>query len=161
VFSLIFSLSSVTSAVTAKAPVVFIDGMRMEFEVPPAIINGSTLVPLRAIFEELGAIIEWNAGTRTVTAVKGDITITYTIGETTAQRNQETLTLSTPGQIIDSRTLVPLRFVSEALGAVVGWEPRSRTVTISSFAKTKTVVTRIIDGDTVEINVGGTIEKCA
>lgn len=157
--SIVFSLTSVTSAVTAPAPVVFMDGMRMEFEVPPAIINGSTLVPLRAIFEGLGAHIEWNETTRTVTAVKGDITVIYTIGQTTAKRNQETLTLATPGQIVDSRTLVPLRFVSEALGTVVGWEPRSRSVTISSYTKVKTVVTRVLDGDTIEINVGGTTEK--
>lgn len=152
---LVFTLVPGTYAEVPPAPSVFIDGARMEFEVDPAIINGSTLVPLRAIFEELGADIEWDNTTRTVTAVKGDNTITYTLGQTTAKRNNETLMLTTPGQVVDNRTLVPLRFVSEALDAVVGWEPKSRSITISSAIKFEATVTRVIDGDTLEIQYDG------
>ena len=161
---LVCTLALSAYAEEPPAPVVFIDGLKMEFEVEPTIINGSTLVPLRAIFEQLGSVIEWDNDTRTVIAVKNDIKITYTIGQTTAKRNNDTLTLSTPGQILDNRTLVPLRFVSEALGASVGWEPKSRTIVISSAAKFEAQVIRVIDGDTVEIEyegLNGTVTESA
>lgn len=151
---LAFTLVPATFA-DSPAPAVFIDGTRMEFEVDPVVIDGSTLVPLRAIFEELGANIEWNYGTRTVTAVKENMTIVYTLGKSTAKRNNDILTLSTPGQVVDGRTLVPLRFVSEALGSMVGWESKSRTITISSANKFPAKVIRVIDGDTVEIEYDG------
>jgi peptidoglycan endopeptidase LytE len=105
------SITPATNAATTQATAVFIDGLQMEFEVPPTIINGSTLVPLRTIFEELGADIKWNNDTRTVTVVKGEIMVTYKIGQMTATRNNETIVLSTSGQIIGNRTLVPLVFL--------------------------------------------------
>lgn len=141
------------------APVVYLDGNPLTFEVPPTIMDGSTLVPLRKIFEEQRANVEWEPSTKTVTASKGTIQIIYTVGSSTATRNGETLTLATPGQIIDGSTLVPLRFVSEALGNTVGWEPNSRTIIISSAAKENAVVKRVVDGDTLEVDINGTTAK--
>lgn len=147
------------AAAQDSAPIVYLDGKPLTFEVPPKIIDGSTLVPLRKIFEEQGASVDWEPSTRTVTAIKDTIQIIYTVGSTTATRNDETLTLATPGQIIEGSTLVPLRFVSEALGNTVGWEPNSRTIIISSAAKESAVVKRVVDGDTLEVDINGTIAK--
>jgi endonuclease YncB( thermonuclease family) len=148
-----------TAWALSDSPSVYLDGKRLEFEVPPTIIEGSTLVPLRKIFEEQGAQVSWDSETRTVTAVKGIIKITYTIGSKTAQKNNEILSLSVPGQIIDGSTLVPLRFVSEAMGGAVGWENYSRTITISSAVKKAIKVDRVVDGDTIEVNWDGKTEK--
>lgn len=61
---------TVSSAAENSAPAVFLDGKQLVFEVEPQIIDGSTLVPLRKIFESLGAKVEWEQETKTVTAVK-------------------------------------------------------------------------------------------
>lgn len=159
--ALCLTLSFATSASYAEETktTVFLNGKLLTFDVPPTIVDGSTLVPLRKIFEELGATIEWNGDTRTVTAVKGDTNIVYKVGNSTAIRNQETLQLSVPGQVIDGSTMVPLRFVSEALGATVGWEGQSQTIVISSAEKQETTVSRVVDGDTIEVDWNGTKEK--
>ncbi|MDQ0896303.1 MULTISPECIES: stalk domain-containing protein [unclassified Paenibacillus] len=155
---LVFSLAPVVSA-DSTAPNVFIDGRQISFEVPPTIVDGSTLVPMRKIFEELGSEISWNGDTQTVKAVKGETLITYTIGQKSATKNSEELNLSVPGVIIDGSTMMPLRFVGEALGATVGWEGNSRTVTISSAKKVKTTVSSVVDGDTIKIDWNGKTES--
>ncbi|WP_025027117.1 stalk domain-containing protein [Caldalkalibacillus mannanilyticus] len=111
---------------------VVLDGDYLVFDQPAIIKNNSTMVPLRAIFEELGATIEWNAAEKTVVAVKDDRHISLKIGDSTAMINGEKIQLSTPAQIIGGRTLVPLRFVSEALGAKVSWDGATKTVYIAS-----------------------------
>ncbi|MGF7035353.1 endonuclease YncB(thermonuclease family) [Paenibacillus mucilaginosus] len=153
------SFSSVTAAPADATPSVFVDGKKLVFEVPPAVINGSTLVPMRKIFESLGATIEWDGSTRTVTAKKADVEITYTIGEKKAKKNAADIELSVPGEVIEGSTLVPLRFVGEALGATVGWDGPSRTITISSAVKKKTKVSRTVDGDTLKIDWDGKEES--
>lgn len=159
-FSIFLSSFSVGAASPAPAaPTVFIDGKQISFEVPPTVVEGTTLVPLRKIFESLGASIEWDATSRTLHAIRKDVTITYTIGEPIAKKNGAEIKLAVPGQIIDGSTLVPLRFVGEALGATVGWEDRSRTITISSVAKQEITVKRVVDGDTLKIDWSGKEES--
>jgi len=99
---------------------VVIDG-----EILPAdayIVNSRTMVPLRAIFEALGADIAWNAETWTVTATKGPKVIILTVGDMGAFVDGEPVQLAVPPVLINSRTFVPLRFVSTALGAGVDWD---------------------------------------
>jgi len=111
---------------------VFLDEHLLVFDVPPQIINGRTLVPLRIIYEELGATIEWDNVTKTVTAINDNTKIVLTIGSTYPTVNGEIVPIDQPGIIIDGRTLVPLRFVAESLGANVDWDGSSQTVTITS-----------------------------
>ncbi len=108
-----------------------IDGSYMYTDVAPTIQNGRTLVPMRAIFENLGASIAWDGETSTVTGTKDGIEVKLTIGNTTAYVNGREITLDTPATLIDSRTMVPVRFVSESLGATVKWMPESRQVIIT------------------------------
>lgn len=89
----------------------------------PIIADDRTLVPLRIIFEALGAKVDWVEETMTVIAVKSDIKIILQIGSSDAMVDDEIKVLDVPAQLINGRTLVPLRFVSEAMGAKVDWIP--------------------------------------
>ncbi|MCK8059332.1 MULTISPECIES: stalk domain-containing protein [unclassified Fusibacter] len=111
---------------------VLIDGQPLVSDVDPQIVNSRTLVPLRAIFEYFGADVMWDGTTKTVTATTSDKTIKLTIDEVTAYVNNKPSLLDVPATIIDSRTMVPLRFISEALGAHVEWQADTRTVLITT-----------------------------
>ena len=100
-------------------------------ETAPYTVNDRTMVPLRAIFEALGAEVLWDDASKTVTAIKGDITIRMTIGAESFFRNDESVALDSPATIIDSRTLVPVRAIAESFGSTVGWIAESKTVTIT------------------------------
>jgi len=93
---------------------------------------GSVLVPLRGVFEKLGATVGYDNNTRTVVAVKGATSISLPLGSATATVNGEARNLSRPAQAVNGTTLVPLRFVSEALGAQVRWNDASQTVIIDT-----------------------------
>lgn len=108
---------------------VFVNEQSLVFDVPPVIINDRTLVPLRAIFEALGADVLWDGETETVTATKGDVEVKLVIGGQ-ALLNGQAVELDVPARIINDRTMVPLRFVSESLGYQVSWAEATRTINI-------------------------------
>jgi hypothetical protein len=111
---------------------VYMDGTLLKLDVPPRLENGRTLVPVRAIFEALGATVSYNAATQTVTAVKGETVIVLSINKTETKVNNIIKKLDVPAKIVSGRTLVPIRFVSEALGAIVTWEDSTKTIYIVS-----------------------------
>ena len=113
---------------------ISINGNMLNPDVPAKIINDRTLVPLRSIFEALGASVSWDGENKIVTAVKGDIIITIQIGNKTMNVNSRQKELDVPAQIIDNRTLVPARAISEALGCKVDWDSGSKTVYITEKA---------------------------
>lgn len=100
-------------------------------DVEPCIINGRTMLPLRAMFEKYGATLEWNDAIKTATATLDETVVTVTIGGTTAYVNGTAKELDTPAVIVNDRTLVPVRFVSEALGFKVDWDGEKRIVIIT------------------------------
>ncbi|MFM1652411.1 copper amine oxidase N-terminal domain-containing protein [Brevibacillus sp. B_LB10_24] len=110
---------------------VLLNGEWLCFEQPPTQINGSTLVPMRTIFEKLGVDVTWHQETSSITATKGSTKISLTIDKPTATVNGQTITLGTPPRLINSYTMVPIRFVSESLGAEVNWDEGSKTVFIT------------------------------
>lgn len=110
---------------------IITNGESKALDVPAQTIDNRTMVPLRAIFEALGAEIEWNGETRTVTSVKDDTTVSLTVGENAITVNGEVKELDVPAQIKDNRTLVPVRAISEAFGCDVAWDGETRTVTIT------------------------------
>lgn len=114
------------------APTVNLDGQQLSFDVPPTIENGRTLVPLRAIFEAMGATVSWNQATQTATAVKGDTKVVLQIGSTTPTINGQVKQLDVPAKIVNGRTLAPLRFVGEAFGGTVEWNQASQLISITS-----------------------------
>ncbi|MFD2442553.1 copper amine oxidase N-terminal domain-containing protein [Bacillus sp. CGMCC 1.16607] len=111
---------------------VLLDGKWLCFEQPPMMKGGSTIVPLRVIFEELGASVNWNSKTQSVTAKKGSTTIVLTINKKVATINGKSISLQSPPELINGHTMVPVRFVSEALGANVKWDGGSKTVFITT-----------------------------
>ncbi|OQB14384.1 MAG: Protease inhibitor precursor [Firmicutes bacterium ADurb.Bin193] len=111
---------------------VIIDGVLQKFDQPPMLISDRTMVPMRAIFETLGAKVEWEEATQTVTATKGSFVAVLKIGSNVAKINNVEKTLDVPATIINDRTLVPLRFVSESFGADVQWIEETETVVITT-----------------------------
>lgn len=112
-----------------------IDGEAVVFDQPPVLKNDRTLVSVRAIFEKLGAVVSWEEATQTVSAVKGNITVTLQIDNNIMYKNGEAISLDVPAQLIGDRTLVPVRAVSEAFNCKVDWDAEMQTVLISSASK--------------------------
>lgn len=108
----------------------YINGNRIELDAPPFTENGRTLVPLRFIGEAFGAAIEWDASTKTVTYTLGSTSIIVVIGSPVAIVNQEKKTLDVPPKLVNGRTFVPLRFISESFGASVIWEAATKKIYI-------------------------------
>lgn len=111
---------------------VSIDGKSVPFDQSPIIEDGTTLVPFRAIFEELGLTVGWDGDTKTVTGTKERFTISMQIGSTTAQLNGKPAELSLAPRIVNGSTFVPLRFIGEATGRDVTWIANARAIHIDS-----------------------------
>lgn len=99
--------------------------------VGPMRLDGRVFIPLRAVVEALGAEVRWDAGTQTVHGSKGGREFALPIGSRTAQVNGRTLALDAPARLMSGNTMVPLRFVAEALGANVDWNAPEQRVAIS------------------------------
>ncbi|MDP2873306.1 MAG: DUF1343 domain-containing protein [Bacillota bacterium] len=93
--------------------------------------NSRTMAPVRAIAEALGAEVGWDGALWLVTLVSGESTVRLTIGSSVAEVNGVPIAMDTVPVIRNSRTMVPVRFVSEFLGADVGWDGPSSTVSVS------------------------------
>lgn len=122
------------AAQAASAISVNVNGSPVRFSgTPPTEIRGSVLVPLRGVFEALGATVNYNPVTKTINAQKGSSTVALTLGQTTATVNGQGQALSQPAQTVGGTTLVPLRFVAQALGASVQWVAQTSTVEIKTL----------------------------
>lgn len=134
-FAFLFVTMLFCSNVYAAQVNLYVDTVKIETDTPPTAVNGRTLVPLRAIFESLGATVEWDQGTQTATGVKGDVTVTIQIGSDTAYVNGEAKALDVPAQAINNRTMVPARFVAEALDCDVTWNQDTQTAAVADRLK--------------------------
>ena len=128
---IIFMLSSLI-AFSMENITVLVDGAVLESDVMPQIIEDRTMLPLRAIAESLGAEVLWNGDERKVTVKKESRELMLTIDSDKAYVNGEEKALDASAVIINSRTLVPLRFIGEALDMSVLWYEKERTVKVSS-----------------------------
>lgn len=114
---------------------VVINNEEIGFDVLPCIINDRTLVPMRAIFENLDANVEWDGVKQEITANDEYNIVKMQIGNSTMTVNGKNVTLDAPPMIIDGRTLVPVRAISESLGCEVNWNDITRTVGITGKIK--------------------------
>lgn len=96
----------------------------------PAIVDERVFLPLRAVFEALGAVVSWDDATQTVTAVRGDVTVSLTIGTNVLYRGFGAIPLAASAQLIGDRTMVPVHAVSEAFGCKVDWDDAAQTIVI-------------------------------
>ncbi|MGN0183250.1 MAG: carbohydrate-binding domain-containing protein [Candidatus Ornithomonoglobus sp.] len=121
----------------ASGASIIYDGVPLEFDVAPVNENGTILVPMRAVFEALGAKVKWDAQTQSVTARKSSKTYSMTLGEKTitVSKNDEvtdTTTANEAMQLIDDRTMLPLRALGELFGLEVDWNDETKTVTLTT-----------------------------
>ena len=109
---------------------VFLNGKQLEFDVEPMLINGRTMVPMRVIFEALGATVDWDGATQTAIGETKNATIKITIGKDFLFKNDNVVRLDSPAVVISGRTLVPVRAIAESLDRKVEWYGETRVVEI-------------------------------
>ncbi|SDT39728.1 Ankyrin repeat [Paenibacillaceae bacterium GAS479] len=128
--------ATAASAAPAKPAIsVMLNGKKQTYDQPPIIVNGATLVPLRGIFEGLGAKVSVTG--KQITATKDFTTIVHTIGQNWATVDGVKVTLSQPSLVLKGRTLVPLRFIGEALDSKVSWNAPKQQVTVAPLTGTE------------------------
>ena len=140
VLSIALATTLMTVPVMAKDISLNINGSTVATTVAPYQSNGTTLVPLRVVSENLGAKVDWNQQTKTVTITQDATTINLTLGSKIAKVNGEEKTLNLAPQIKNNTTMVPIRFVSENLNCDVNWNKETQTVTVTSKVKLEDTV---------------------
>ena len=136
--SLVFSVSVSASSIT-----VLVDGEMLETPIVPQMVNNRTMLPMRAIFESLGAKVEWMEEDRIIFATKGETLITLKIGfdkmsvQKISSDENLAVVLEVAPFITNNHTLVPARAVSEAFNAKVDWIRETRTVIIKTADEEK------------------------
>ena len=99
---------------------ISVDGQPVQFDgMSPVQVSGRVLVPLRGVLERIGAKVEWSASSKTVVAQRGSVRLELPVGQRSAAVNGRSVTLDVPAMIMRGNVMVPLRFVSEALGVSV------------------------------------------
>lgn len=111
---------------------LYIDGEQIETDVAPIIVNDRTLIPVRCFFEKFDAKVSWVESTKQVVIESSDKSIILKIDDKTAYVNNSAVSLDAAPIIVDDRTLVPVRFISEKLGYSVEWDEKNKTVYITS-----------------------------
>ncbi len=156
--------AAMTQIMTKDIITIKVDGTYVDCSVYgqlPVIVEGRTLVPLRSVFEALGATVEWNNDERSVTSVKGDVAISLAVDSVEMVVNGQVKTLDVPAQIMNERTMVPVRAVAEAFGCEVSWDNDTRTVVITTSLHEAdapaTVVKKVLD-DFMAFNFEGAAE---
>lgn len=129
------------------APYIKLNDKILGFSQPPIIENDRTLVPMRFLFEQMGAEVEWDNTTQTATATvpispdtqmstfnnAEEKSVTFSINDTTATVNGESATMDVPARLVNDKTMVPLRFLSENLGYNVEWDATTNTAIITTM----------------------------
>lgn len=133
---LVFVLGLSSSSIAATSDITInINDEQLETDVAPVIIDERTMVPMRAIFEELSADVHWDGDKEKITGTRGGDVIELHLNTRHALINGESEYLDVPPTIVSERTMVPTRFIAESLGAEVKWDGEARVVNIHTDAK--------------------------
>jgi hypothetical protein len=125
-------ITGFSGGITADQSIgIIVDGRPLKLDESPTLTNDRVLVPQRTIFEALGASISWDPSTKTVLATSQNHSVKLTVGETVAYINNQVIKLDVPPKIVDGRTMIPLRFISQALDAKVTWSQDARLVIVT------------------------------
>ncbi|MBE7062412.1 MAG: hypothetical protein E7390_01295 [Ruminococcaceae bacterium] len=138
---------------------VYMDGVKVEFDVKPQIIDGRTMVPIRAIFEKMGAFVEWDEAAGSAICTKGSNTVKMTLNSMDMYINDRVVAMDISPVVIDGRTLAPARYAAEAFGATVEWSREDNAVLIYSgnadgYVAENMVKLYALDGRTTEVPEG-------
>jgi plastocyanin/uncharacterized protein YegJ (DUF2314 family) len=131
---------------------VTLNGKELSLEQKPVIVNGRTLVPYRAIAEQLGETVSYDAKTKSVSLKKGLNVYEFGLGSKVATMNGVGVSLDVPAQLINNSTYVPLRFLSENLGVQVGYESKTKKVTLNKDSLSAFKVFGVAQGDILYTN---------
>lgn len=129
---------------------IIVKGKHLGFDTPPVIKSGRTLVPVRALVQAFGAVVEWNPVDQTVTITKGDQKIVLTLGETEVVVDDNTIQLDVPAQTMNGRTVVPLRFIAEQMGFEVDYEDGDITIEEGEVDQTVQMTETTVESDVPE-----------
>jgi hypothetical protein len=144
---------------------LLVEGKTVETDQPAVIVDSRTLVPVRVIAENLGSVVDWDADTKTVTFTYGNTVASMEIGgkklNVTANGVASELPIDVPATIINSRTMVPVRFLSETFGYTVDWDAETKTVNVTSGTTAEDVVATpaAVEASTVEESTEVTTEE--
>jgi hypothetical protein len=131
----VFALSVVPAF--AEPLVVKVDGKVVEFQgTRPKTVSGRVMVPLRGVFEAIGAYVEYNPVLHRIVARKQNEDIELRIGDKIAKKNGSEITIDAPPIAVRGRAMVPLRFLAESLGANVEYDKANNIVNITTTEKT-------------------------
>jgi uncharacterized protein YkwD len=132
----LFTVIMFSVSVSANEIRISVSGEEIEFSgQPPVIIEGRTLVPVRDVFEALGFEIGWDAAAQRVRLGREGTIVILTIGKAEFSVNGETRVSEVPAQIINGRTMLPVRAIAESTGSYsVGWDSATSTVLIEAFS---------------------------
>lgn len=135
--ALLFSLAP---AAQAHPPItVYVDGQEIAFDQAPVIQDDRTLVPMRKIFEAMDATVTWEESAQTITSQRGNDVVLMVIGQNQVYKNGEVVyTMDVPAQIMNDRTMVPIRAVAVAFGAEVAWDGVNYVIDITSSGSAQT-----------------------
>ncbi len=141
-------------------PYMTVNGVKKEIDpgrgTVPVIVKGRTLVPIRAIIEEMDGIIEWDGNERKVTISLKETKIELWIDKKSARVNGTLKELDVPPQIINGRTMLPLRFVTEELGCTVEWDGNTKTITITYNLEVPSEINKVSsEGEKIFTSLGG------
>lgn len=140
-FMMIFAILSANVYAETNKVTVRVNNFIIESPVPAQIINGRTMLPMRSIFERIGATVTWIESEKIIFATSDDLLITMQIDNpimsVRSVENDEVIKieLDSPPFIKDGSTIVPVRAVAESLGCSVEWDSQTYTVDISTISK--------------------------
>jgi len=147
--AMVFTVTSLTATFAENVITVKVDGEEVEFDRPPIVENGRTLIPFRAVLEEMGLYVDWDSDVKAIICTDGEKIGIIVIGESEMligdseqeviidseggiKLDGERIPLDVPAKIADGRTLVPIRPIVESFGAEVTWDEASKTVEINT-----------------------------
>lgn len=130
-------LSSTLAFANENEISVYVEGQKVSFDVPPQTINDRTMVPIRAIFEVMGATVNWDNATQTAICTKDNTVVKMTLNSKIEYINDVPYEMDVAPVIVDNRTLAPARYVAEAFGYFVNWDGNTKSVLINKTSKIK------------------------
>ena len=131
VITLLFSMLT-CFAETANAEIkVKLKGEEVVFDQGPILVNEKPMIPLRAVFEKMGASISWDNSTETVLAMCGDTIVMIQIGNEKMFKLDEAIVLETPAMLVNDRTLIPIHAISDIWGCNIEWNSETNEVVIT------------------------------
>lgn len=132
ILGLIGMLFTVTSVAASQSIVIKLDGRIVELKQEAFIENGSVMVPIRGVFEQVGIKVTWDGKDQTVTTTSKNQKVMLKMGSTIGYVNDKKINLQSPPMVKNNSTYVPLRFLITHSGFLVNWDQKSKTVSISS-----------------------------